>query len=417
MAEIATFGEILPGLLIESVVDVNHPERLLLHTWDGSKANTTPKAAHDAKSYVPAKLPPGIARSVKFPVASKAFKSTRELISGIRSFLSTYVHLNEEGQNLLLAFGLASWFCDVMPVAPVLYLCGSEEAVSQVLRLLACFCRRPALLGDIDSSALSAMPNHMCATLLVNQRRLGRRVRSVLLASQRRHFDLLHGKDRLDLYGAKAFSCEALSRDELVLAVTVPPSRNPLPSLTDLQEQAATRTFQSKLLRYRMLHYETVQNQQIDTGAFVPEMRAEVRSWLAPIVDCPEFADRIRTQTLLQGQATADARFFEPKSVVVEAALFVCHKRGAEHFYVAELAQTANDILRGRHEEPALSDKRVGSLLRELGIYGTRVAAGYRITLTQILRRRVHELAADYAVPTLDNANTQCDDCRKLIVL
>ncbi len=415
MSTIETFGEDLPGLLMECVVNPDKPERLMLHCWDGSKVTTRHKVEYEGLSYIPRKVEGAVAQSVRFPPPSSAFKSTGKLISLVRDFLATYVRLHKEGENLLLAFGLASWFCDLVTVAPVINICGSEEACSEVLRLLACFCRRPALVGDIDFSALITMPNRMCATLLVNQRRLGRRVQNVLLASQRRHFGLLHGMERLDVYGAKAFSCENLPTNERGLTVTIPPARNLLPPLTDSQERVMTRTFQSRLLRYRMLHYGDLRNQNIDTSALIPERREEARSWLAPIVECPELSDSVRAEISRQSEEAAGARFAEPKSVVIEAALFLCHKPDVEHFYVGDLAQVANDLLQGRHEESKLSEKRVGSLLREVGIHGRRVAAGYRVALTDVVRRRIHELAADYAVPTLDNRERRCDNCSEVV--
>ena len=41
--EVGTFGEVVPGLVIESVVDPDHPDRLLLHTWNGRRTTTASK--------------------------------------------------------------------------------------------------------------------------------------------------------------------------------------------------------------------------------------------------------------------------------------------------------------------------------------------------------------------------------------
>jgi thiol-disulfide isomerase/thioredoxin len=102
--------------------------------------------------------------------------------------LSHYARLQHDAAVLLVAFAVASWFPDCIPVAPVFYLLGPENEASLMLRLLGCLCRRPVLLGDIDMAALGALPGELNATMLINQRNLARHVERVLLASNNRHF-------------------------------------------------------------------------------------------------------------------------------------------------------------------------------------------------------------------------------------
>ena len=411
MSVIKTFGEAQAGLLLESVVDPDNPENLVLHTWNGRRTATAGKVEHEGISYLPKKLASGLAQSVRFAPPSLPYGSTMKVISSLGDFLSTYARLQPEVADLLVAFGLATWFCDCMSVAPVLYLFGPESAVSQVLRLLGCFCRRPVLLGDVDFEGLSTLPSRLGATLLINQRDLGRRVKQSLLASNRRHFCLVRGRKRLDLYGAKAFSCGFSG--EHGLRASVPPAQDRLPFLTDSEEQIITQSFQARLLRYRMVHYETVRDREVDCSSVVPEMREEASTWLAPISDCGELLKSVFEEILRQSRELAGARFFDPKCVVAEAALFFCHKLDAAHFFVGELAEKINDLLQGRHEESKLSPKKVGLLLRELGLHGERVAEGYKIILTDVCRERIHKLAFDYRVPTLEDGLCRCRHCRQ----
>jgi hypothetical protein len=410
---VETFGEAVPGLILESVVDPDHPGHLLLHTWDGHRTTTARKIEHGGVSYIPQNLASGIVQSVRFAPRSLPFGSPAKVISSLRDFLSTYARLQPEVADLLVAFGLATWFCDCMPVAPVLCLFGPDSAVSQVLRLLGCLCRRPVLLGDVDFEGIATLPNRLGATLLINQRDLGRRVKRALLASNRRHFCVVRGRGRLDLYGAKALSCEDSLVDEHGLRVSIFPAQDPLPFLTDLEEQVIAQSFQARLLRYRMVHYERVRHSKVDCRAFVPEMRDEALTWLAPIFDCRELSKSVFEEILRQSREAAGARFFDPKCVVAEAALAFCHKTDATHFLVGELAETVNALLKGRHEESNLSPKRVGLVLRELGVHGDRVAEGYKIILTDIVRERIHQLAFDYRVLSLEDSVRRCSYCRE----
>jgi hypothetical protein len=409
---VETFGEAMPGLMLESVVDPDHPGHLLLHTWDGRRTTTARKIEHGGVSYIPKNLASGLVQSVRFAPPSLPFGSTAKIISSLRDFLSTYARLQPEVADLLVAFGLATWFCDCMSVAPVLHLFGPCSAVSQVLRLLGCLCRRPILLGDVDFEGLATLPNRLGATLLINQRDLGRRVRRALLASNRRHFCVVRGRGRLDLYAAKAFSCEDFRVDEHGLRVSISPAQDPLPCLTDSEEGMVAQSFQTTLLRYRMVYFEKVRANKVDCSAFVPEMREEASSWLAPIFDCRALSNSVSEEILRQSREAAGARFFDPKCVVAEVALFFCHKPDTAHFSVGELAEKINDLLQGRHEEPRLSPKRVGLVLRELGIHGDRVTEGYRIILTDVIREQIHQLAFDYRVPTLDDGVPRCRYCR-----
>ena len=217
----------------------------------------------------------------------------------------------------------------------------------------------------------------------------------------------------MDLYGAKAFSCADSLVDEHGLRASVPPAQDRLPFLTDSEEQIITQRFQARLLRYRMVHYETVRDREVDCSSFVPEMREEASTWLAPISDCGELSKSVFEEILRQSQEAAGARFFDPKCVVAEAGLFFCHKPDTAHFFVGELAEKINDLLLGRHGDLKLSPKKVGLLLRELGVHRERVAEGYKIILTDVCREHIHQLAFDYRVPTLEDGVGRCRHCRQ----
>src|ERR1019366_369273 len=143
-------------------------------------------------------------------------------------------------------------------------------------------------LGDIDLGGLATLPSGLGATLLLNQKNLGRSVRRILLASTRRHFCVLRGVGRLDLYGARAFHCEEFPLERHGLTVSLTPAQDPPPLLADAAEQRISQEFQAKLLRYRMVHHRDVRNYKIDYKALVPEMQQEAHTWVAPNCDCSD---------------------------------------------------------------------------------------------------------------------------------
>ncbi len=408
---VQTFGVVLPSLVIESVSDPDHPNQLRLHTWDGRKATTAHTTTYRGCTYTSAPIPEGFSRAVRFAVASKPFESTPELVASMRKFVCGYAQLAQDEAALVIAFALASYFVDCLPVAPVLHLLGPDSESSLVLRLLGCLCRRPILVGDIDMAALSTLPAELYATLLINQSKLPQRVMRILQASSNRRFCIARGKGRINAYGAKAFAADPELPDGVGVHVSFSPAQDPPPTLTDADEEKFSIDFQARLLRYRFVNYWRVHDAQIDSLNFVPAMRDEVRTWLAPICDCGDLQQSVFSSLLQQSQEAEGARFSDDRCVVAEAALFFCHKPDTEHFFIRDLAGAVNALLEGRHEDRNLTDKMVGLLLRALGIHAHRVVKGYRVSLTDDVREQIHHIAKAYKVLSMQDGIARCPQC------
>ena len=131
-----------------------------------------------------------------------------------------------------------------------------------------------------------------------------------------------------------------------------------------------------------MANHRRVVDSEPDIRDFVPAMREEVRAWLAPICDCPDLRTSVTNSLLQQSHEAEGDRLSDDRCLVAEAALFFCHKPGAAHFFIGDLAEIVNTLFKGRHEDRLLTDKRVGLLLRALGIHGQRVVQGYKILLS-----------------------------------
>ena len=407
-----TFGLVLPDLMIEAVVDQSHPTQLRLHTWDGHKASTVPTVSFRGRTYTAAPVATGLSRAVRFPGPSKAFGTAVQLTFSMLQFLGRFANLPPDAAAVVVAFALASWFTDCLPTAPVLHLLGPDIEMSRVLRLMGCLCRRPILLSDLDVAALSTLPGNLNPTFLVNQRNLGRRLTHILLASNDIHFRVARGKSQIYAYGAKAFASTPEMANGTGVPISLPPVRALLPTLTNAEEKKIADDFQAKLLRYRLVNYRRVSQVKLDVGNFVPAMREEVRAWLAPICDCPDLT-QVVSNFLLQRSREAEAeRLSDDRCVVAEAALFFCHRRGTDHFFVGELAKIVNTLLIGRHDDRELSDKRVGLLLRTLGIHGERVVKGYKVSLTGPARERIHRVAEAYQVISTKDGVARCAHCR-----
>jgi hypothetical protein len=270
------------------------------------------------------------------------------------------------------------------------------------------------LLGDIDIAALRTLPSQFDATLLINRRTLGQRLTWVLLASNKRHFCIARGSSQINAYGAKAFSIDSDFGNGIGVRLSLSPAQSPLPTLTDAEEKRVTNDFQAKLLRYRMVNYWRVLDAQINAQNFVPEMQDDVRAWLAPISDCEDLQKSVSDFLQQQSREAEGDRFSDDRCVVAEAALFFCHKENTECFFVADLAEHVNALLNGRHEDRTLTDKKVGLLLRALGLHGHRIVKGYRILLTDDVREQIHRIAGAYQVISMLDGVARCHHCSNI---
>ncbi len=410
-APIESYGEFFPSLLVEAVSDPKHPGGLGFESWDGRRSKMARQFCYQDLSYVPGRTNSGLVQAIRFSSASRSFGSIGNLVSSMDQVFSRYAGAPAEVASVLNAFSLASWVVDCLPLAPTLRLVGPENECSLLLRLLGCTCSRPVLLGDTDIAALATLPPRLRATLLFGQRNLGRAVSQALRTSNNRHFRIARGKRALDLYGARAFSVDLDSAEGPGLKLYIPPSLGPLPLLTEEDEMKICTDLQPKLLRYRMVYYHRVRNAEVDCSKFVPLPREEVRTWLVPLCELPDLRNAVSTYLLGQVEDEAGSRFTDFRCVVAEGALSFCHEPDQRQFFIRELADRANVLLQGRHHETLLTDRKVGSVLRDMGVQAQRVAEGFKVVLTDSVRERIHFIARSHRVLSLQDGVVRCRHC------
>lgn len=408
MATVETFGETFSGDVVEAVLPPGS-RTLLLHSREGRKFTTTRKVKRDTRVLVAPKLDGGLSAAIRFPPPSVSFGTPNEFIWSIREFLSERTRLPEETISLLVAFAFSTWFADVFDVSPTLHAFGPESEVSKVLRLLNCCCRRSILLGHAHPTSLAHLPEGLAATLIINERNIGKRLSHVLMASSRRHFGIAHSDGLSGLYGAKLFACDETSTVHGGLEISLSPSLEPLPRFTDVEEKEFAGFFQARFLRFRMLCLETVSDCRVDCTPFPPELREQARSWLAPINDYNELKESVAEELRRRASDIGNARFTDLRCVIAEAALHFCHVEKMDSVLVGEICEAASTLLVARHEQPTISPRRCGAILREFGIEGEREARGFRIELSRPTRERIHRVASAYGV--LSSGQIRCSYC------
>jgi len=406
-----TFGECLPGLLIETVIDQKCTNRLALCTSNSKLTGKRMSVRHGGIEYRPSTIGPGLGQAVRFSFGIRPFGSTANLVANMDGILAKYLDQDARTRELLIAFVFATWFLDCFQIAPVLNLHGPEHEVGIVMRLLNCLCYHPILLSDVNVIALRTLPAGLKVTLRVHQPDLISRVERALYNSARRHFRLAVGKQPMDLFGARALHCESSIR-QLGISVFIHPARRTLPSLTDRDEGSIADQFQSKLIAYRLRRHRQVQEFELPADANYPGFEDEMKTWLAAIAKCPEIDQSVRRAFAERREESSSVQYEDPTYLIIEAALMFCHKQDANQFFVRELAERVNDLLFARHAEFAVEDRKVGSVLTDLGIQRRRVTKGFRVELTAEIRKRIHRIAVAYQVLSAGKDVSGCAECK-----
>jgi hypothetical protein len=94
---------------------------------------------------------------------------TSVLLGELAELLSRHVDLAEDQLRLTCNFVLYTWFQDVVPIAPYLWIIGPYGAgKTTLLALLHCLCRR-GITSDFTPTALYALPGAIRPTLLIDE--------------------------------------------------------------------------------------------------------------------------------------------------------------------------------------------------------------------------------------------------------
>jgi hypothetical protein len=416
--EAATFGEFLSdGTLIEIICPDARPKALSLLVWKEGVLAETRRARRDAVSYVPGEPDTSILRAMYIPSGVSEYDTTGSLFTEIIDIFRSRADLSRITATLMTHFVFSTWFADCLSSAPRLLVYGPPEESATLLQLLAATCRRALLLSDVNMATWSNVLTALRPTLIINTRRLQASTRAFLEASKMRNQYVPRKGQLLDLFAAQVIHegipSGAQSIYESAICLTVTPARGKLPILTDQNRIQIANQIQRKLLLYRLRHYTNVRDSDFDVPEFTAGVRSQARTWGACIVDDPELQSRLIAALRGADDDARTALSFSPESVLVEALLLLCHEKPTRAAAtVGKIAEKMNVIFQGRGEPLELEPRKVGDVLRALQ-FSTRPqgSAARGIALLVADRRRIHQLAHDFDVPTIHDGVVDCPQC------
>jgi hypothetical protein len=192
--------------------------------------------------------------------------------------------------------------------------------------------------------------------------------------------------------------------------------RQEVPFLDSTTAEAIAKEFQSQLLAYRLANLQATRNSNFDPTELTSLVRETARSIGVCFSSDPELQAEIVS---LLHNADAHARVLSStcqEAAAVEAMLFLCHEKNGKSngaIHVGEIAAVLRVLSQGRAEIDIPSPRALGDTLRALGFMTERLDRNGRgIMLCRDIRRRVHETAMNFRVPSLAEGLRGCEDCK-----
>ena len=426
-----TFGEVSPKYMIELISDGMPIGSFKLLLWDGTQTfiqdhvGLKLKSGSDSGAIIlePPDLNPTVRQAICFPTRVTPFRSTRELFAEICALIMKFTNLSSELASLVGYTVLASWFPDCAPAPVCVSIIGARSCQrSNLFRLLSCLFRRSLVLGEISAAAICSLPTELCPALFLEQCELSPQLQKVLRASSGQDTYISWKGHLRSMCCAKVicneevFEHAALGQGAIGIPVT--PVHRTLPILDKRTQQAIVEEFQPKLLSFRLEKYHQVLNSDFDFPYATSPVRDLARSLGACVPDAPDLQEGI--YPLLKDvddewKAESECTTYLYK-LVVEVLMLACHQKNQSSLHVGEIAARANEMLERRGEMQVMNAKRVGNMLRAIGIYPTRLdAAGRGILLAEPMRIRIHRLSWSYKALLMgiltDEMKAQCPEC------
>jgi hypothetical protein len=402
--------------VIELVADPEQCGKLKLLRWDGRKATLASRVAHGGRVYQALELENSILRVMRLPTHCTAYISTRKLFAEVAGLFRKYLDLSEQDSDLLAFWSVSTWFSDCLSSAPGLSIYSPDLNRAVCLqRLLACVCRRPLTLAEINYGSFRWLPMHVRPTLMINQAGMTSRMCALLRTCSHRGFYLPGRRGGvLDPYGAKAIftgmNADGISNGEAIQLSLAHAKHHSVVS-DDCLDQIAGQ-LQPQLLMYRLLNSRKVRECPFDVPKFTFPTRELARNLGVCLPDDPELAQRLVDLLEAQDNDARAQRCTDVDSAIIEVILAFFHKREVRQVKVQKITELTNTLLRARGEILEYRPEEVGRRMTRLGLSRHRNAAGQNLLLRRDICRHVHRLASVYGVlsPQKDGA-PDCAEC------
>jgi hypothetical protein len=414
-------GHLVPGEFVEIIRDPESPRRMVFLHWENGNAAIFHSIECEGRIFVP---PDPISKSfplLSLPDGLLSCGTPYQLLLEIAATISKFVKLRPDQYGIVAAYVMASWFQDCFEAAPYLWVVGPlGSGKTKLLKLLWALCRRGLIAGDLRSGSVYKLVDTWDPTVIIDELEQGSSAANVELLRQLRAgstpgVPTFRNGRLFSNYGLKIIASLQPIADAALLSrgltISLLPTKCDTPPLDEPTLQKVEQEFQRKLCMFRLQNHVAVKNFSNSPNVFdglSPRIRQIARALAAPFL-----GDAGMTSELLQSLEGYDyegsiERSLEPEWLVAEGLMVVCHEgigngRGrissVSEILVGGLAARVNQGLADQFEDLRLGAKKVGMVLRGLGLPTTRLGrSGRGLTLTPGLKRKIHVVAAQLGI-------------------
>ena len=411
--EALEFRVLSDARIVELVRDSIDPRKVRLLLWKDGEAEIHNSFKHSGKEVIPPRLDASLLEAVRLPAGIAPCDSTPVLFEELWACLSQYVDMAEESLRLTCVFILYTWFQDVFPIAPYLWIIGPYGAgKTTLLALLHCLCRRGITVSDFTPAALYALPGTIRPTLLIDEFEMGSGARGrdllrLLRTGTTSNGHVFRGSKLYETFCAKVIASRQGPEDAALASraifVSLRPTHKALPPLDNSILDKIAAQFQPRLLDYRLRHYpEAAVSFACEVPDYTPRMKDLARALAVPLLGNARLQAQLFSVLRTQDNEARLNRYGEREWAVTAALYADCHRSGS-YITAGDLACTVATVLAENGETYCLAARAVGEILRSLGLRTEQLGnQGRGLRLTQAVVRQIHELARDLGLNRSD---------------
>ena len=402
-----------PGELVEIIRDPENPGRMVFLHWENGSATIADSIECEGRIFVP---PDPMSRSfpsLSLPMGLLPCGDPSEVLGEAKDAISRFVTLPFQQRQIVAASVIASWFPDCFEAAPHLWIVGPlGSGKTKLLKVLWCMCRRGLIAGDLRPGSIYKLIDTWNPTLMIDELDLGGSVASrellrMLRAGSAPAAPTFRNGRQFSTYGLKIIASRQPVSDAALLSrglvISMLPATDDTPPLDGAAMDALEREWQPKLCMFRLQNFERVKNNCHSTNrlrGLSGRMKQIGLALTAPFGEHHACLSTLHGILNEHDDENQIERSLEPEWLAAEVLLEQYHERSKNERFepeilVGEVAAHMNEKLGKQSEHVRFSAKKVGLILRSLGIYTTRLGrAGRGLTFSHGLDRDIHEIAS-----------------------
>ena len=347
---------------------------------------------------------------IRLPRGAESYKSAQEILSGLESFISRCIAVDEKYVPVLANFVLSTWFVDRFLVAPYLSVVGlPQSGKTTLLRLLNLVCRRSLLVADISTASFYWACAKFMATILIDETGTAgnnRALRHMLRSGTTRDVLAIRRDSGFHSYGAKVVSWLE-PPDDLPLnsrCILIPMFESKGAALLEIGDPKIRQladSLQAQLLRFRLDNFKKIHPVPVPGDDVLRPRARDILRTLTAIH--PQYDQR--SQVLLtffkSGQILPAEPLSREQNVVLKVLFSLVHGSVEEFsgIYVAQVTEIVNEFLKLDGERFRFVPRKVGHVLTSLGFCDRkRKNSGWTLQLSLQDAEKIHQLAARYGI-------------------